>query len=40
MCWELFTWADDVEINAPQSLKDTFTELVDDLNKAAGNLLS
>jgi predicted DNA-binding transcriptional regulator YafY len=39
MCWELFTWGNDVEIVAPQSLKDTFTELVDGLNEAAENLL-
>ena len=40
MCWGLFTWGDDVEIVAPQSLIDTFTELVDDLNEAAENFLS
>lgn len=40
MCWELFTWGNDVEIVAPQSLKDTFSELVDDLNNAAENLVS
>jgi len=40
MCWELFTWGNDVEIVAPQSLKDTFSELVDGLNDAAEKLVS
>jgi predicted DNA-binding transcriptional regulator YafY len=40
MCWELFTWGSDVEIVSPQSLKDTYCELVDDLSDAAENLVS
>ena len=39
MCWELFTWGSDVEIVSPQSLKDTYCELVDDLSDAAENLV-
>jgi predicted DNA-binding transcriptional regulator YafY len=38
MCWELMTWGKDVEILAPDSLKDTYTTLVDELVEAVDAL--
>lgn len=39
MCWELMTWGNDVEILAPDSLKETYISLLDDLNEVYENLL-
>ena len=39
MCWELMTWGNDVEIVAPDSLKETYISLLDDLNEVYENLL-
>ena len=38
MCWELMTWGKDVEILATDSLKDTYTTLVDELVEAVDAL--
>ena len=38
MCWELMTWGNDVEILAPDRLKDTYTTLVDELVEASDAL--
>ena len=35
MCWELFTWGNNVEIISPQRLRQTYADLLDSLNKTA-----
>lgn len=35
MCWELFTWGNNVEILAPQRLRTTYANLLEHLNETA-----
>jgi len=35
MCWELFTWGKNVEIVAPQRLRETYANLLESLNEVA-----
>ena len=37
MCWELFTWGNNVEIVAPQRLRETYANLLERLNEVAEN---
>ena len=35
ICWELFSWGNNVEIIAPQRLRETHANLLDSLNEVA-----
>ena len=35
MCWELFTWGNNVEVLAPQRLRTTYANLLERLNETA-----